>query len=167
MQDWVSPTSCVLAKKECFDRVGGFDESLPARQDYDMWLRIARHFHFDFIKEPLANIHFLKDQGRISLSGAENQITAEQEILRKFDKDIFRQPIFFQHKIYGAHYFVLGKRCWKNRNSRLARHFFSQAIQSYPFSFDYWLAFAGSFLGEDFYNILSKLSKSARTIIKE
>jgi glycosyltransferase involved in cell wall biosynthesis len=36
----VSP-SAVLLRRSLFERVGGFDESLPACEDYDLWLRIA------------------------------------------------------------------------------------------------------------------------------
>lgn len=36
----VSP-SAVMIKRELFDSVGLFDESLPACEDYDLWLRIA------------------------------------------------------------------------------------------------------------------------------
>jgi hypothetical protein len=40
-------------RKEFFDSVGLFDEDLPACEDYDLWLRGALHFPFDFIPEPL------------------------------------------------------------------------------------------------------------------
>ena len=36
----VSP-SAVMLHRELFEQVGGFDESLPACEDYDLWLRIA------------------------------------------------------------------------------------------------------------------------------
>jgi len=36
----VSP-SAVMICKELFDRVGGFDESFPVCEDYDLWLRVA------------------------------------------------------------------------------------------------------------------------------
>ncbi|MFQ5605966.1 MAG: glycosyltransferase [bacterium] len=48
----VSPSS-VLMKKEFFDRVGMFDESLPACEDYDFWLRGALRFPFHFIPQKL------------------------------------------------------------------------------------------------------------------
>lgn len=40
--------STVLIRKECLDRLGGFDESLPWG-DYHLWLRIARHYQIDYI----------------------------------------------------------------------------------------------------------------------
>lgn len=36
----VSP-SAVMLRRRLFERAGGFDESLPACEDYDLWLRIA------------------------------------------------------------------------------------------------------------------------------
>jgi len=39
----ISPSS-VLLRRTVFDELGGFDESLPACEDYDLWLRLtARH----------------------------------------------------------------------------------------------------------------------------
>lgn len=34
----------VMARKECFDKVGLFDVNLAAAEDWDMWIRIAAHF---------------------------------------------------------------------------------------------------------------------------
>jgi glycosyltransferase involved in cell wall biosynthesis len=46
-------TSAMAIKKELFDKVGGMDVELRSAQDYDLWLRVAPHAQFDFIKEPL------------------------------------------------------------------------------------------------------------------
>lgn len=48
----VSP-SAVLIHRSVFGRVGLFDETLPACEDYDLWLRIARHFEVGLVDEPL------------------------------------------------------------------------------------------------------------------
>ncbi len=48
----VSPSS-VLMRASLFEEVGGFDESLPACEDYDLWLRIALTHPFHFIEEKL------------------------------------------------------------------------------------------------------------------
>ena len=48
--------SAVLVKKECFQLAGTFDEALPSCEDWDMWLRFARHFHFDYVNERLVQI---------------------------------------------------------------------------------------------------------------
>ena len=48
----VSP-SAVMLRRDLFDAVGGFDERLPACEDYDLWLRIARTTPVDLIDQPV------------------------------------------------------------------------------------------------------------------
>ena len=48
----VSP-SAVMMRRELFERVGGFDESLPVCEDYDLWLRISRDTEVPLIPEAL------------------------------------------------------------------------------------------------------------------
>jgi len=40
-----------VVKRECFERVGLFDESLPMGIDYDLWLRISPHYKFHFVDD--------------------------------------------------------------------------------------------------------------------
>ena len=48
----VSP-SAVMIKRSLFDRVGLFDERLPACEDYDLWLRTTLRFPIYLIDQPL------------------------------------------------------------------------------------------------------------------
>jgi glycosyltransferase involved in cell wall biosynthesis len=48
----VSP-SAVMLKRSLFDTVGRFDETLPACEDYDLWLRISCRFPIHLIDTPL------------------------------------------------------------------------------------------------------------------
>ncbi len=47
----VSPSAVILHRK-LFDAVGLFDETLPACEDYDLWLRIASHYPIGLVKKP-------------------------------------------------------------------------------------------------------------------
>ena len=49
----VSPSAVMMTKK-LFDLAGGFDESLPVCEDYDLWLRIAVGHPVFLIDSPLA-----------------------------------------------------------------------------------------------------------------
>lgn len=72
--------SNVMIRREAYEVVGGFDETLPAIEDYEYWLRIARFFYVDYAPEPLARVHDARstDEARAlarrSLRFAENQI---------------------------------------------------------------------------------------------
>ncbi len=48
----ISPSS-VLIKKEVFDNIGNFDESLRVCEDYDLWLRITSKYSVVFLDIPL------------------------------------------------------------------------------------------------------------------
>jgi glycosyltransferase involved in cell wall biosynthesis len=48
----VSP-SAVMVHRRLFENLGGFDESLPAAEDYDLWLRIAWRYPVGLVPEPL------------------------------------------------------------------------------------------------------------------
>ncbi len=48
----VSP-SAVMLRRRLFWAVGGFDEKLPACEDYDLWLRIAWRHEIGLLPEPL------------------------------------------------------------------------------------------------------------------
>jgi glycosyltransferase involved in cell wall biosynthesis len=40
------PTLCIMHHRSCLDEVGHFDESLSRCEDWEMWLRMSRHFPF-------------------------------------------------------------------------------------------------------------------------
>ena len=48
----ISP-SAVILRRELFEEMGGFDESLPVCEDYDLWLRITCVYPVAFLEEKL------------------------------------------------------------------------------------------------------------------
>ena len=60
----ISPSTVVI-HREVFELVGLFDESLPACEDYDLWLRISSRYPILLIDEPLIEKH----------GGHENQLS--------------------------------------------------------------------------------------------
>lgn len=48
----------VVIRKECFKAVGMYDEKLPSREDWDMWIRLSKYYDFKFIDEPLVNTYY-------------------------------------------------------------------------------------------------------------
>lgn len=48
------PTLSVVVRRDCFDSVGVFDESITYCEDWDLWLRIAGKYPFGHVAQPLA-----------------------------------------------------------------------------------------------------------------
>jgi len=45
--------SSSVVRKECFEKIGVFDETLSMGIDWDLWLKISTQYEFDFVDEPL------------------------------------------------------------------------------------------------------------------
>lgn len=45
--------SSILMEKSVFDDLGGFDETLPVCEDYDLWLRMSLRYPIAYLDEPL------------------------------------------------------------------------------------------------------------------
>jgi len=69
----ISP-STAMVRRSVLDRIGLFNESLPAAEDYDLWLRILCREQAHFIAEPLA----------IKRGGHEDQLSRSVEFLDRF-----------------------------------------------------------------------------------
>jgi glycosyltransferase involved in cell wall biosynthesis len=67
----VSP-SAVMIRRELFEKVGLFDESLPACEDYDLWLRVGCRFPVHLIDKPLT----------IKRGGHEDQLSRQSSLDR-------------------------------------------------------------------------------------
>ncbi|CCQ91109.1 conserved hypothetical protein [Nitrospina gracilis 3/211] len=61
----ISPSSIML-KREVLSRIGGFDEAMPACEDYDLWLRLTYLYPVQFLEEALI----------VKFGGHEDQLSA-------------------------------------------------------------------------------------------
>ena len=84
--NFIGSTSNPLIKKECIEAVGGFDIEMQARQDYDLWLRIAMMYPIKYIDLPLV-IYHIHDQVRIS-NDIDKQIAGERRLQEKYKEEI-------------------------------------------------------------------------------
>lgn len=50
-------TPVMLVKRECFDKVGVFNENFPCMEDYELVLRIAREYRIVFVPEVLMEVY--------------------------------------------------------------------------------------------------------------
>jgi len=56
VRDCFLTTPSVIARKTCYDQVGGFDPQFRICEDYDMWLRLTKQFSIVGIPQPLVRI---------------------------------------------------------------------------------------------------------------
>lgn len=53
LYNYIGPTVTALIKRNCFFDVGMFDETMPSKQDYDLWIRMLKRYKAIGIKQPL------------------------------------------------------------------------------------------------------------------
>lgn len=73
--------SSVLIKRSVFDEIGLFDEDLRACEDWDMWIRIAKKYQFDFTHDPLVSIRVHQNNMQ---KDTMRMLSAELMVLNKF-----------------------------------------------------------------------------------
>ena len=96
--------SSILIKSEVFKDVGYFDETLKASEDWDMWLRIAKKYQFDYVDENLVQIRVHASNMQKDFS---RMISSELAMLNKFERSGTRnyflllkiQTILFKKKL--------------------------------------------------------------------
>jgi glycosyltransferase involved in cell wall biosynthesis len=104
MRNLIGGTSMVCVHRESFLRIGGFDERMAALQDYEAWLRCAKHgLIFRRVPGVLTIYHHVTSAGSISKS------------LEKVDSALARIG-----ELYRADYAGLGSAKIRQREERIA-----------------------------------------------
>lgn len=159
--DHVSPTSCVLIKKECFDKVGYFDEKLPARQDYDMWLRISRYYEFVLVDQPLVYIY--KGHESIS-SNHKNHVKATEMVMDKIFTYLNEDEIKeYSKEIMFNQYNYLALTCMRHMDNKLAREYLKKSIKA-KISFKAIILLLLTY-SSNLYKVLKYFRKKRRVVI--
>ena len=138
LQENFIPTNTVIVKKECFNKVGFFDETLFSVEDRDMWLRIGLFYDIGFINFPLVLTRF--HETNIS-ANQELALKSRLKVMKKFlnysnlpikSKKIIKQTI---NKIY----FDLGYLYFTYEKFPLSRIYFRKFLKENPFIFKPWI----------------------------
>lgn len=87
IKNWVGGTPMVIVKKKSLIDVGGFDEQMPALQDYELWLRMAkRKMKFKIVNKALTKYNYITKKATVSKSVEVNE-KAILLIEKKFEND--------------------------------------------------------------------------------
>jgi glycosyltransferase involved in cell wall biosynthesis len=132
-------TSSVIIKKYCFERVGLFDPEYKSASDYDMWIRIAAEFNFDYVAEPLVN--YRNHPKKIS--------TNYDGLIRGLERLISKHENLFtdNRQAYVNHLLKIGVFQCFNNNSQEGRKTFRTALRFRPLDIRLYYNMIISFLG--------------------
>lgn len=84
---WCPPTtSMFVVRRSAFERAGLFDEALPSFQDYDMWLRLAKHYMFDYVDDVFVLRH--DDGGGQITKNYEARLDGTRTFFSKWESEV-------------------------------------------------------------------------------
>ncbi|CAB50071.1 glycosyltransferase family 2 protein [Pyrococcus abyssi] len=135
-----SPT--LLIRRECFKKAGLFDPRLSSSQDWDMWLRIARYYKFDYVDEIIAKYYV---HGKQISFNMKKYIPGRERLIRKH-LDIWKNP-----KILSIHLSQMGLLLLLSNNTGKGLKYLTYSIAIAP-------------LNLENYMILLKLALDSRTV---
>lgn len=133
-----------LISRNCLEKAGVFDESLPGNQDWDLFLRLARHYEFALVPEVLATIWVHGNQITADL---QRKIVSYEKIKTKYLAELQQHPDIFSYHLLrlGKLYFLAGER-------HKAIQYFRQAIKTTPFKLKNYLHLALARISPEFYH---------------
>jgi glycosyltransferase involved in cell wall biosynthesis len=122
----IGETSRGMVRRSALEAVGGFDETLTASQDMDLWLRICSKFEAHQVPEALVRVRKFRDRDRITLNIAA-ALTA---------RDRFRQKHRDKLVADGVLHLSLRESSWlalrEGRDGKRARQYLIEAAVAKP-----------------------------------
>jgi glycosyltransferase involved in cell wall biosynthesis len=140
--NFIGPPAAMV-KKECFSKVGVFDESLPCIEDWELWLRLSKCYHFIYLPEPMVNAYYSPDS--TSIDYEKLPVAFELLLTKHFEE-------FKGHKRLLARYYMCIANCLCSYGDiSKGRRYLAKALKEYPLNIKSLLCIFLSFLGQNVY----------------
>jgi glycosyltransferase involved in cell wall biosynthesis len=147
-------TPATIVKKECFNRVGMFDERLSRFIDWDLWLRISKYYEFKYIAEPLVTQYYTP----ASISADLNvYIEARKLILEKYAEEFKKNK-----KMLARYFFDIGYGLCSSGKTAEGIRYFLKSFKAYPLNLMPLPAILISLFGPTFYNKATELYREIK-----
>jgi glycosyltransferase involved in cell wall biosynthesis len=122
----MGPTSTVMLTRECIDRVGLCDEDIAYGVDYDLWIRVAQKYHFDFVSDTV--VRYSIHDGQLTGDPA-RVVEGHENLMQKYGSAL--KP---DRRLVASKYFELAMQRCLERDDANARRAFWKAIRLDPWS---------------------------------
>ncbi|MDP2923088.1 MAG: glycosyltransferase [Candidatus Omnitrophota bacterium] len=121
-------TLTVTARRSSIENVGFFDEKISYSEDYDLWLRLAKHYKYKYIDLPLAKYRTHSSQK------SSNLYMIYANILKTLKKKEISNNVNFltYRKKIAKLYYHLGEICVQNNNYLQASLDFLHSLNMHP-----------------------------------
>jgi glycosyltransferase involved in cell wall biosynthesis len=150
--------SSVMVRRSVLDRVGMFDTSLGACENWDLWLRISKEFLIDFLDVPLT--YYRIHQNNMSQNSDKmyrnRKKVLEKHLLSSTSKSdlthLIRKAFHKHHKLYGL-------RLVEELKLSMARKELVKALKYNRFDSQLYKVILKTFLGKGIFLLARKIKK--------
>ncbi|WP_276258165.1 glycosyltransferase [Haloglomus litoreum] len=90
----VRPHSGHLVRRDCIEAVGGYDESFPRGVDWDLTVRLCRHWRWAYVPEPLVERRYADDNvsGDAAFGDPSYEVAIRERLRGKYADDLAANP---------------------------------------------------------------------------
>ncbi|MGE5402771.1 MAG: glycosyltransferase [Ignavibacteriales bacterium] len=88
----IAPVQCFMHAKAVSDELGLFEESLPAHEDWEYWIRLSRKYEFKHLKIIASEFRHRTDNTNMTTTKYGNFYTSYRDIIAKYYDEIKNKP---------------------------------------------------------------------------
>ncbi|MBP7507587.1 MAG: glycosyltransferase family 2 protein [Prolixibacteraceae bacterium] len=127
--------SGVLIRREVLSKVGFFDETLTASEDWDMWLRIAGYYKIDILEEVLVKIMHRSNSMSAPVNAAKMLSNALKILEKNLKSGYGNKFINIKKTAYSDRYYRAAEAFYLLGEKKEARQLVTKSFLLDPFSF--------------------------------
>jgi glycosyltransferase involved in cell wall biosynthesis/Flp pilus assembly protein TadD len=86
------PILCVMHRRDCLDTAGMFDETLPVLEDWELWIRMSRHFDFLHVPKVTCTVRWRTDGTTTTTRRRREHWLTAQLIQRRYAGEVADRP---------------------------------------------------------------------------
>jgi len=148
-KNYIGGCSTVVVKRECLEKSGLFDEDFFFGEDFDLWVRLAKHCRFDYVGDPL--VAYRVHQKRMTTKTDVHQLLAMNRLF--FEKH--SKELLGDRRALAAWNYFAGRLHCECGDMKRGRLHLGQAVADNPSSLHYYARLFSAFFGLKVYRQLS------------
>jgi glycosyltransferase involved in cell wall biosynthesis len=160
-QNFIGNCSSVMVRKKSFLDIGGFDGNLRASEDWDMWIRLAKKYSFDYVNG-LQFLYRIHENRLSSRSNSYKRLEAVRVMYKKFLPDIEAAPN--KSALLRGWYANFALIYFENGDKKRAIKAYIKAVKEDPGSLNTYLRLVLCLFGLKINDLISKILQYGRII---
>jgi glycosyltransferase involved in cell wall biosynthesis len=146
-KSYITTSSSVVVRRACFEQAGLFDETLHGTQDYDMWIRIARHYKVDFVPDVLVNFAAYR---HLRLNSPSRLALTYRLLTKKFESYWYPSPLL-RRQVLAYRRYSLADLLGATGDTAQAQREYWASLRMWPWTIKGWVGLTATVLGPQLY----------------